>query len=188
MNLFIYRTSPLKRPCQTSAHPHSCQKVLCRVNCTQTSAHCQLLVQRLDWSYGGPEVQQTRFWNPGLTTFRDDGIIYGRLGRSPITRFGRQTLTFRVRALTFRVQTPSSVCDCCVWIANIYVRMQTLKNHFFSYQLFIQLQGNRVLIDLGGRFHGSIAACSNNRPAPSPVYKHECSQNSTPCLSQAHAL
>ena len=45
-----------------------------------------------------------------------------------------------------------------------------LKNHFFSYQvsqLFIQLQGNKVLIDLGGRFHGSIAACSNNRPPPS---------------------
>ena len=28
--------------------PHSCQNVLCRVNCTRTSAHCQLLVPRLD--------------------------------------------------------------------------------------------------------------------------------------------
>ena len=50
--------------------------------------------------------------------FRDDGIIYGRLGRSPITRFGMRTLTFGVRALTFalqtltfRVQMPSSVCE-----------------------------------------------------------------------------
>ena len=45
-----------------------------------------------------------------------------------------------------------------------------LKNQFFSYQisqLFIQLQRNKVLIDLGGRFHGSIAAGSNNRPPPS---------------------
>ena len=175
-----------------------------------------------------------------IQTFRDDGIIYGRLGRSPITWFGKRTLKFGVRAptfalrtltfgvraltfalrtltfevqtpssvcehlslvprpvrvsdfsngpgneatntyvrcaiddvrtLTFGVQTPSSVCDRCVWYANIYVRMQTLKNHFFSYhtsQLFIRLQGNKVLIDLGGRFHGAIAACSNNRPPPS---------------------
>ena len=64
--------------------------------------------------------------------FRDDGIIYGRLGRSPITRFGMRTLTFGVRALTFAlrtltfrvqtltfgVQTPSSVCDRCVRYAN----------------------------------------------------------------------
>ena len=50
-NIPKYRTLPLKRPCQISAHSHSCQKVLCRVNCTRTSAHCQLLVQRLDWSW-----------------------------------------------------------------------------------------------------------------------------------------
>ena len=140
----------------------------------------------------------------GLTTFRDDGIIYGRLGRSPITRFGMRTLTFGVRALTFALRTltfgaqmpssvcersrsectPSSVCEhlrsLCersrseckrrVWSAIAAFGMQTLKNHFFSYQisqLFIQLQGNKVLIDLGGRFHRSIAACSNNRPPPS---------------------
>ena len=72
---------------------------------------------------------------------------------------------------------PSSVCERSrseckrqVWSANIYVRMQTLNNHFFSYQisqLFIELQGNKVLIDLGGCFHGSIAACSNNLLPPS---------------------
>ena len=70
----------------------------------------------------------------------------------------------------FGVQTPGSVCGRCIRYANIYVQMQTLKNHFFSYQisqLFIPLQGNKVLIDLGGRFHGSIAACSNNRRPPS---------------------
>ena len=132
----MYRILPLKRPRQISAHPHFWRKVLCRVNCTRTIAHCQLLVQRLDWSYGGPEVQKTRFWNPGLTTFRDDGIIYGRLGRSPITRFGMRMLTFGVQALTFTlrtltlgVQMPSSVCERSrseckrrVRSANIHIR------------------------------------------------------------------
>ena len=87
--------------------------------------------------------------------------------RSANAEFGLRTPTFAVRTLTFGVQTPSLVCDRCVRYANIYVRMQILKNHFFSYQisqLFIQLQGNKVLIDLGGRFHNSIAACSNNSP------------------------
>ena len=127
-----------------------------------------------DWPYGGPEVQKTHFLKSRFDDVLWRRIIYGRLGRSPITQFSRRTLafgvqalTFALRTLTFGVQTPSSVCDRCVWYANIYVRMQTLKNHFFSYQLFIQLQGNRVLIDLGGRFHGSIAACLNNRPPPS---------------------
>ena len=80
--------------------------------------------------------------------------------RSANAEFGLQTPTFAVRTLTFGVQTPSLVCDRCVRYAN----------YFYSYQisqLFIQLRGNKVLIDLGGRFHGSIAACSNNRPPPS---------------------
>ena len=44
----LYHTLPLKRPCQISAHLHFWRNVLCRVNCTRTSAYCQLLVQRLD--------------------------------------------------------------------------------------------------------------------------------------------
>ena len=44
MRNLYYHTLPLKCPCQISAHPHSCQKVLCRVNCTQTSAHCQYII------------------------------------------------------------------------------------------------------------------------------------------------
>ena len=48
---------------------------------------------------------------------------------------------------------------------------ESLKKQFFSYQisrLFIQLQGNKVLIDLGGCFYGSMQyICSNNHPSPS---------------------
>ena len=79
--------------------------------------------------------------------FRDDGIIYGHLGRSPITRFGMRTLTFGVRALMFALQTlmfsvqmPSSVCErsrseCKRRVQSVIAvfGMQTLKNHFFSY-------------------------------------------------------
>ena len=135
-------------------------------------------------TYGGPEVQKTRFWNPGLTTFHliwcsqkwwlqyylwlpvavTDHSVW-----SAITRFGMQTLTFGVQMLSLVCEhscmeckrwkhSARSVNAACISLWTLRFGVQTLSSVCNRCVRYAN-RPNRAFVDQTQRLH-FIRECS----------------------------